>query len=620
MKTVSAELAEKLRKLPDDPGVYMHLDEGGNVIYVGKAKNLKNRVRQYFRDKHDDIKTRRLVDCICDTNWIVVDNEVEALLLECNLIKQYRPYYNILLKDDKSYPYLKLTLGEEYPRVIMTRKRLLDGGRYFGPYSAAAAAKKSLEAINRFYPLKMCSKSVSFGKKTGRVCLNYHLGQCLGPCQGDVDPDTYRSYVKEVEDILSGNYKVLSQRIQEAMNEEAQKLNFEAAAQLRDMNEAVYALYEKQKIDSSFTDERDIIAVASDENLSAVQLFRVREGKMIGSETRYMTKSADDRDPDVYVSFIQQYYVSADYIPREILIYETTGQEEVLSDLLSSIRGCRVNVSIPRIGEKRRLADLAYKNALMNIENRRNEAEKAEMIRRRAMTEIADKLHLPSPPKRIESYDISNTAGSDNVGVMVVFNESQRSQKDYRRFRIKYVSGQDDYSSMSEVVFRRLNRAYEEMRDCAAAPKFLPLPELILADGGAAHVSTIKSVISTFGYDIAVAGLVKDSKHRLRGIVLPDGTELRQDEFKYARKILNDISEEVHRYAIEYHRLSRSRSMLKSELEQIDGVGPKRAAALMERFGTIESIRDATVEELMEADGINESVAGNIRDHFAEEQ
>ncbi|MBO4360432.1 MAG: excinuclease ABC subunit UvrC, partial [Eubacteriaceae bacterium] len=520
MKTVSDDLAEKLRKLPDDPGVYMHLDSQGNVIYVGKAKNLKNRVRQYFRDRHDDIKTRRLVECIYDTNWIVVDNEVEAFLLECNLIKQYRPYYNILLKDDKSYPYLKLTFGEDYPRLIMTRKRLLDRGRYFGPYSNAGAAKKMLEAINRFYPLKMCTKKVSAGKKTGRVCLNYHLGQCMGPCQGDVDPDIYAGYVKEVEAILSGSYRDLSKKITEAMNEEAEKLNYEAAAELRDMNEAVLAMYEKQKIDSSFTDERDIIAVASDENLSAVQLFRVREGKMIAGETRYMTKSPDDTDSDVYVSFIQQYYISAEYIPREILIYEQTDQEEVLSELLSRIKGSRVTVSVPRIGEKKRLGELAYKNALMNIENKRSEAERAEMIRRRAMTEIAQKLGMESPPKRIESYDISNTAGADNVGVMVVFNESQRSPKDYRRFRIKYVSGQDDYSSMSEVVFRRLNRAYGELQEGSPSPKFLPLPDLILADGGAAHVNTIKSVVSTFGYDITVAGLVKDSKHRLRGVVL----------------------------------------------------------------------------------------------------
>ena len=619
MKTVSAELSEKLKKLPDVPGVYMHLDEGGNVIYVGKAKNLKNRVRQYFRDRHDDIKTRRLVDNIHDTNWIVVDNEVEAFLLECNLIKQYRPYYNILLKDDKSYPYLKLTLGESYPRAVMTRKRLLDGGRYFGPYSNAGAAKKTLEAINRFYPLKMCSKNVALGKKTGKVCLNYHLGQCLGPCQGNVDPELYGTYVKEVEDILSGNYRVLSKKICDEMGREAEKLNYEAAAELRDMNEAVLAMYEKQKIDSSFTDERDIIAVASDDKLSAVQIFRVREGKMIGSDTRYMTKDPSDTDPDVYVSFIQQYYISSEYIPKEILIYEPTGQEEALSGMLTSLKGTKVTVGVPRIGEKKRLGELAYKNALMNIENRRSEAEKAELIRRRAMTEIAQKLGMDPPPKRIESYDISNTAGSDNVGVMVVFNESRRSPKDYRRFRIKYVSGQDDYSSMSEVVFRRLNRAFEEQRDNVPSPKFLPLPELILADGGLAHVNTIKSVISTFGYDIAVAGLVKDSRHRLRGVVLPDGTELGQDEFKYAKKILNDISEEVHRYAIEYHRMSRSKTMLKSELEQIEGVGPKRASALMERFGTMDGIRNASAVELMETAGITENIARNITDHFSAE-
>ena len=445
MIKISSELREKLTKLPDSPGVYMHLDEGGNVIYVGKAKNLKNRVRQYFRDRHDDIKTIRLVENIRDTNWIVVDNEVEALLLECNLIKQYRPYYNILLKDDKSYPYIKLTTGEAYPRVLFTRKRLPDKAGYYGPYSGAWNVKKTIEAINRFYPLQMCTKATAFGKKIGRVCLNYHMGMCMGVCQGNVDPDEYMKHVSEVEHILSGDPAPLIEKITGSIQEESDKLNFETALDLRDMLGAVRSLYDRQKIDSSVTDERDIIAVASDTEIGAVQVFHVREGRMIGSETRYMTKGEADTDAEVCASFLKLYYISAEYIPREILIYEETEGMDEIEAFLQSLRGAKVTLSVPRIGEKKRLAELAYKNALMNIENRRSEKERAERMRARAMDEIAEKLSLKKAPERIESYDISNIQGSDNVGVMVVFNGTVRAPKDYRRFRIKYVEGQNDY-------------------------------------------------------------------------------------------------------------------------------------------------------------------------------
>lgn len=616
MKEITPYLTEKLKKLPDEPGVYMHLDEGGNIIYVGKAKNLKKRVRQYFRDNITDIKTAKLVENIRDTNWTVVDNEVEAFLLECNLIKQYRPYYNILLKDDKSYPYIKVTLGDEYPRVIMTRKRVNDGGRYFGPYSAAANAKATVEAINRFYPLQMCTKKTAFGKANGKVCLNYHIGRCMGPCRGTVTKEEYEPFVQEAVSILSGNFRLLSEKIVSQMEEESEKLNFEAALELRDMKDAVTAMYERQKIDSGSDDERDVLAMASDDDTAAVQIFSVRDGKMIKSDVRYMTKAPSDTAPEVMVSFIQQYYLSDTYIPKEIILYEETGSEDVLSELLSGIRGNKVTVSVPKIGEKRRLTELALKNALMNIENRRSEKEKAELIRHRALAEIREKLGLRKAPGRIESYDISNISGSDNVGVMVVYNGTKRSPSDYRRFRIKYVDGQNDYASMSEVVFRRLNRAFEELRDSVSAPKFLPLPDLILVDGGLTHVNTVMGVISTFGYDIEVAGLVKDSKHRLRGIILPDGTEIRQDSFRFAGKILNDISEEVHRYAIEYHRSSRSRSMLKSELSQIEGIGAKKSQALMDRFKNIDAIKNATAEQLAETEGITEKLAENIIRYF----
>lgn len=616
MRELPPELEEKLKKLPDRPGVYMHLNENGEIIYVGKAKNLKHRVKQYFRNNLTDIKTQKLVENIRMTNWIVTDNEVEALLLECNLIKEHRPYYNILLKDDKSYPYIKLTAYEPFPKLEITRKRLLDGGKYFGPYTNSLSAKKTIEAINRFYPLKMCSKKLEPGLRTGNVCLNFHIHQCCAPCQGNISQDEYKKYTDEVVKILSGDYKILLEKINKQMYDEAEKLNFETAAYLKELAGCVADLYEKQKVDNSDMNERDIIASAGDGRLACIQIFYVREGKIIKSDTRYMTKAETDSDADSLSSFIQQYYTSGIYIPREIILSEEIAEEESLSQLLSELRGAKTTVSSPKIGDKKRLCELARQNAVMNIENRRSLAERAVLAQHNALNEIAQAVGMKKPISRIESYDISNIAGTDNVGAMVVFTNGKKEPENYRRFRIKYVSGQDDYASMSEVVFRRLQHAYTEMQENTPNPKFLPLPELILADGGLTHVNAVRSIIKDFGFDIAVAGLVKDSKHKLRGLMLEDGTEIKQSNFKYAKKLLNDISEEVHRFAIEYHRASRSKSMLKSELEDIQGIGPKRVAALMRSLKTIDKIKTASVEELASADGMNLKAAEAVYEYF----
>lgn len=616
MREITPELTEKLKKLPDLPGVYTHLDEYGNIIYVGKAKNLKHRVKQYFRDNLTDIKTIKLVENIRDTNWIITDNEVEALLLECNLIKQYRPYYNILLKDDKAYPYIKLSTDENYPKITLTRKRLLDKAKYYGPYSGAYNAKKTIEAINRFYPLQMCNKKTEYGIRNGKVCLNYHIGQCCGVCQGNVSPMKYKEYVNEVQNILSGDYKILSDKIYDEMMAEADKLNFESANYLKELNTCVHAMYDKQKINSSDMNERDIIAVASDGEISCIQIFFVREGKIVKSETRYMSKNSDNSDSETIESFIKQFYPMGAYIPAEIVISDEIDEREILVKLLSELRGSKVTVNCPKIGDKKRLVELACKNAMMNIENKRSEKEKAVLMQHKALNEIAQELNTKQAVSRIEAYDISNIAGSDNVGVMVVYNNAFKSPKEYRRFRIRYVSGQDDYASMSEVVFRRLNRALEEMQNNEPNPKFLPLPQVIFVDGGLNHINAIKSVITDFKFNITVAGLVKDSKHKLRGLMLSDGTEIRQDNLKYSKKLLNDISEEVHRYAIEYHRMSRSKSMLKTELETIPGIGPKRCMALLKHFTNMEKIQNASVDELMQVDGMSKTAAENIYEYF----
>lgn len=616
MREIPPELSEKLKRLPDSPGVYTHLDEYGNIIYVGKAKNLKHRVKQYFRENITDIKTIKLVENIKDTNWIITDNEVEALLLECNLIKQYRPYYNILLKDDKSYPYIKLTTNENYPRVLLTRKRLADKAKYYGPYSASTNAKKTIEAINRYYPLQMCGKKTEYGLRNGKVCLNYHIGQCCGVCQGNVSPTEYKKYVDEIQSILSGDCKILSDKIYAEMMSEADKLNFELANYLKEMNSSVQAMYDKQKIDSPDFNERDIIAAASDNELCCIQIFFVRYGKIVKSETRYMKKSSDNSDSEAIESFIKQFYTTGEYIPSEIVISDEIAECELLSKMLSELKGSKVSINCPKIGDKKRLTELACKNAMMNIENKRSEKEKSVLLKHRALSEIAQALGMNRQLSRIEAYDISNISGSDNVGGMVVYTDSVKSPKSYRRFRIKYVSARDDYASMSEMVFRRLNRAYEELNTSCENPKFLPLPQLIFVDGGLSHINAVKAVVDSFDFDITVAGLVKDNKHKLRGLMLSNGEEIKQDKFKYAKKLLNDISEEVHRYAIEYHRLSRSKSMLKTELETIPGIGQKRCSALLKYFGSLDKIRNAEIEELASVDGMNRQAAENIYRYF----
>ncbi len=607
---------EKIKKLPDSPGVYTYYNLSGDVIYVGKAKVLKNRVRQYFQRANQTGKTAKLVENIADVSWIVTDNETEALLLECNLIKQYRPRYNILLKDDKSFPFIKLTLSEEYPRLLLTRKRTNDGDKYFGPYANSYYARKTIEALNRYYPVKMCSKSASFGKTVGKVCLNHHIHQCCAPCTGNIKLSEYMKYINEICEVLSGNYKVLLLQIETEMNNESDKLNYETASYLKELNECVRGLNQKQKISTSSLDERDIIAIASDKDISCIQLFFVREGHIAASDIRYMKKDAADSDCDVLESFLKQYYMSGVYIPREVLIPFLLEDSEALCAMLTQLKGTICTLHTPKIGDKKRLMELAEKNAKMNIDNRRSKLERQNEEISRIAKELSRLLNIKDSLKRIECYDISNISGSDNVGVMTVYDMFKKSPSQYRRFRIKYVSDQNDYASTAEVVFRRLSRAKTELDDSVKNAKFLPLPQLIFADGGKSHVNTINSVIKDFGYPIVCAGLVKDAKHKLRAVIDSEGNELSLNEFKHSKKLLNEMSEEVHRFAIEYHRASRSKTMLKTQLEEIDSIGKQRCLSLMKHFSTIEAIKKASVEELCKADKMNEASAKKVYEYF----
>ena len=613
-------LKNKLDNLPERPGVYLMRSADNTVIYVGKAKILKNRVKQYFQSQtNQPIKVRKMVEHISDIDYIITDTEVEALMLECNLIKQYRPYYNIMMKDDKSYPYLKLTLGDDYPKLEFTRKRKFDDGKYFGPYVNAYAARQTMNALRLFYPLKMCNKKTTFGSKIGNVCLNYHIGQCAGVCQGTIDPTVYAGYIDEIDEILSKGTDPLIRKLEEEMYKESDLLHFEAAGTIKEYIEAIKNLDQKQKMSDASTDDRDIIALASDEKNACIQLFIIRNGKIIRTATKYMRTDSDE-SAEILSSFIKQYYTSGSHIPHEIIVQEMPEDNKTIEEMLSDLKGRKVVLKVPQRGNKKRLLELAQKNAQMNIDIKKSKEERKARDKKRALAELAEVLHSEIVPFRIEAYDISNIAGSNNVGVMVVYENASRVPSLLRRFKIKTIEGQNDIGSMQEVVLRRLQRAKDEIETQTDSPKFLPLPELIFVDGGLGHVHAIKEIMDRFAYPINVAGLVKDNKHNLRGIITEDGSEISITDFQAAKQLLNDISTQVHRAAIGYHQTSRSAAMLRTELETIDGVGKKRIAQLFKHFRSLNNIKKASVQELASVDGMNITAAENIYTYYHDQK
>ncbi len=609
-------LQNKLDNLPEQPGVYLMKDGDGSIIYIGKAKVLKNRVRQYFQSPSGHaIKVRKMVERIRDIDYYVTDSEVEALMLECNLIKQHRPYYNILMKDDKSYPYLMLTTSENYPRLILTRKRKLDGNKYFGPYVNAYAARQTLEAINQTYRLKRCNKQISYGTPSGRVCLQYHMDNCQGVCRGDVREEDYRNAIDEVEQILTNRPELLIHRLRQEMQEESEQLHFEAAAAIRDRIEAVQALHTEQKISNPSFDERDILALAAEDSEACIQLFQIRNGKITRTETKELRIDGEERS-EILSSFLEQYYTSGAYIPHEILVPFLPEETELIENMLAKLAGHRTQMKVPQRGSKKRLLNLAAQNAAMHLEVKRSRKERREKAKTNALGELQEILHTETLPFRIEAYDISNISGTDNVGVMVAFENAQKLSSALRKFKIKSVEGQNDIGSMTEVLQRRLAHAQEEIENETQSPKFLPLPEVIFVDGGLTHVRNMTQAIASFGYPIAVAGLVKDRHHKLRGLVLEDGTEIAESDLDASRRLVNDISEEVHRAAVGYHQQTRSKTMLRTELESVEGIGKARAAALLKHFGSLKKIKEATPDQLCEAKGMTRSAAQKIYEHF----
>lgn len=607
------DIKENLKKLPDTPGVYMHKDELGQVIYVGKAVSLRNRVRQYFQaSANSNPKVRAMVSHIAEFEYITCATEMEALILENNLIKKYQPKYNVLLRDDKTYPYIKVTTSEEYPRVVKTRIIKKDGDRYFGPYSDAGAVNLIVDLMNNIYSLKRCSMTEF--PKGHRPCLNYHIKKCVGVCIGKADREEYLADIDKVIEFLSGREKPLIKHLTELMQAASSDMRFEEAAVYRDYITAAESISEKQRVTMISGRDLDVVLTVKDDKNSFVVLFTVRDGKLSGRETFQVQASDGDDRGEITAEFIKQYYSQWAQVPPEILVETELPENELLEEFLSR-DGRKVRIFVPQKGDKRNLLRLAQSDVTEMVKTLADKAQ-ANYEKERALSEeVAWTLReggfsCGEGPYRIESYDISNTNGVDSVGAMVVFEGTRKIRKDYRRFKIKTVEGPDDYGSLQEMLYRRFKRAKE------GDPAFAILPDAIFMDGGQGQVTAAEKVLAAMKLDIPVAGMAKDDSHRTRAIVFADGREIDLRQHPVLFKYCGTIQEEVHRFAIEYHRNLRNKNSIHSVLDSIQGVGPTRRNALLNHFKTVEAIKKATAAELAEVPGITEAVAENIVKFF----
>lgn len=609
------DIEEELKKLPAKPGVYIMHDRFDNIIYVGKAISLKNRVRQYFQSsRNHSPKIVQMVSHIEYFEYIITDSELEALVLECNLIKEHRPKYNTMLKDDKSYPFIKVTLGEAYPRVLFARNMKHGAGKYYGPYTSAGAVKDTIELLCKLYKVRTCNRNLPKDIGKERPCLNYHIGQCNAPCQGYISKEDYKKSIDNVCEFLNGNYSVIMNRLEEQMLEASQKLEFEEAARYRDLLNSVKQVAQKQKITADDTMDRDVIACASDGQDAVVQVFFIRTGKLLGRDHFHMRVADGDTRSDILSEFMKQYYGGTPYIPNVVMLQEEIEDSELLSEWLSKIKKKRVTIITPKKGDKEKLVELAYKNAQMVLIQDSEKIKREERRTIGAMKEITDLLHLPYL-RRAEAYDISNTNGIESVGSMVVFEDGKPKKHDYRKFKIKTVKGPDDYKSMREVLTRRFTRGMREQEGLEKQSGFLVYPDIILMDGGRGQVNVALDVLKELGISIPVCGMVKDDNHNTRGLYY-NNIEVPIDRHSEGFKLITRIQDEAHRFAIEYHRSLRSKAQVNSVLDGIEGIGPVRRKALMKHFLDIDKIRNASVEQLMEAEGITENVAVNIYKYF----
>ena len=618
---------EELKKLPRKPGVYIMRDDKDVILYVGKAINLHNRVRSYFRENIGrGPAIDQMVSLIARFEYIVTDSELEALVLENNLIKENSPKYNTLLKDDKTYPYIKVTVGEDYPRILFSRTMKKDKSRYFGPYTSAAAVKDTIELLNKLYQLRTCNRVLPRDIGIERPCLNYHIKQCLAPCQGYVSKEEYRQQVAGALEFLNGNYNPILKDLEEKMNKAAEAMEFEDAARYRDLLSSVRQVSQKQKITEGVGEDKDILALYQDETEAVVQVFFVRDGKLIGREHYYMTHVPENNKPAILQDFVKQFYAGTPFIPKELMLQYEIEDAELIEKWLSERKGSRVYLKVPKIGSKEKLVELAAQNAKLILSQDREKLKREEGRTIGAVKEISDLLKLPlTGTARMEAYDISNINGFENVGSMVVYEKGKPKRSDYRKFKIKSVSGPDDYACMREVLTRRFRHGMEESRELEEQEmdqeygSFTKFPDLILMDGGRGQVNIALSVLEELRIDIPVCGMVKDDNHRTRGLYYHN-IELPIDTHSEGFKLITRIQDEAHRFAIEYHRSLHSKTQVKSVLDDIPGVGPARRKALMRHFKSLEEIRQATVEELMEIPEMNERTAQEIVAFFASQK
>lgn len=608
-------IQEELKKLPGKPGVYLMHDEKDAIIYVGKAISLKNRVRQYFQSsRNKGAKIEQMVTHISRFEYIVTDSELEALVLECNLIKEHRPKYNTMLMDDKTYPFIKVTVNEPFPRVMMARRMKKDKAKYLGPYTSAGAVKDTIELIRKLYHIRSCNRSLPKDIGKERPCLNYHIHQCYAPCQGYISREEYRKSIDEVVRFLNGNYDPILKELEEKMLDASENLEFEKAIEYRELLASVQKIAQKQKITDTAGDDRDIIAMASEGEDAVVQVFFIRGGRLIGRDHFYLKIAENDTKSEILSSFIKQFYAGTPYIPAELMLPEEIEDQEIIEEWLTTRREHKVRLRIPKKGTKEKLVELAQKNAQMVLKNDKERLKREEGRTIGAVKELEKILGLTGII-RMEAYDISNTNGFDSVGSMVVYEHGKPKRNDYRKFKIKSVQGPDDYASMNEVLTRRFEHGLRERQDESETGGFQAFPDLIMMDGGRGQVNIALEVLEKLNLHIPVCGMVKDDNHRTRGLYF-NNVELPIDRNSECFRLITRIQDEAHRFAITFHRQLRSKGQVHSILDDIPGVGPARRKDLMRSFENIEAIRNATVDNLKELPSMNEKSAQEVYKFF----
>ena len=619
------DLQDELKKLPDLPGVYIMHDKTDAIIYIGKAVSLRKRVRQYFQPSHNEgIKKKQMVEHIARFEYIITDSELEALVLECNLIKEHTPKYNTMLRDDKSYPYIRVTLGENFPRVLFARQMKKDKSRYFGPYTSAGAVKDTIDLINKIYKLRTCNRILPRDIGLERACLNYHIHQCEAPCQGLISKEEYAKKIQGVLEFLNGNYGPVIRELEAKMNQASMDMEFEKAIEYRELLSSVKQIAQKQKMTHTDGEDKDIIALAADDVDAVVQVFFIRSGKLIGRDHFHVRVGTDETRGDILSTFIKQFYSGTPFIPREILLQEEAHDQEIIAEWLSKKRGTKVSLHTPQKGMKNKLVDLAARNAQMILDQDREKIKREEGRTIGAVKEIEGLLGMKGL-NRMEAFDISNINGFETVGSMVVYEKGKPKRSDYRKFKLRTITGPDDYASMHEVLSRRFLHGMEEKKELESqnlpeeVGSFTRFPDIILMDGGRGQVNICLQVLEELGLNIPVCGMVKDDNHRTRGLYF-NNVEIPIDRHGEGFKLITRIQDEAHRFAIEYHRSLRSKSQVKSVLDDIPGIGPTRRKALMKKFQSLENIRNASVEELLVAEGMNVRSAEAVYTFFHQKE